>query len=254
MRLLDFFRKKPAPAATYRLVWFELQIAPAAYRFAIMPQQPILIGLEGEAGQKGAVLLIRYDHAPEIYERTVEQIAALVTKHRVLSWQPPAAGQPFQPATMQTPGVHLRLAYADKAAWAGAYSLDGLPPTVGDFVQETQVLAREIMRNMPHQTIDGATAHQHLQPENNTGQKRSPGVVLKVKVTGMGVVLVDQQPVSLAGLDAALDDLMVKGGEVWYYREAAAADPSEPTHKVIKQVLDAIMARKLPIRLQEAEY
>ncbi len=40
-----------------QLIWFELQITPFAFRFAILPKQPILIGFIGKV-QKGLTLLI----------------------------------------------------------------------------------------------------------------------------------------------------------------------------------------------------
>ena len=57
MGILNFIKRQKPENVVYRLVWFELQIAPATYRFAIMPEQPILIGYEGDNGDT-IVLLI----------------------------------------------------------------------------------------------------------------------------------------------------------------------------------------------------
>lgn len=252
MNLFGFLDKK-TPAVTYRLQWFELQVNPMVYRFAIMPEQPILIGLPGENGEKGSVLLVRYDQAPETYTKIVESIDTLVRQHKLLSLPMKDPGLAFQEAAMNTPGTHLRLAYADKTSWAGAFPAGTEPSALNVLVEATKTLAKQVKREIGGQIIDGDKAMEHIKRENNSSQKNSPAIVLRVKVSADGKIFVNRQAATLANLHAALDELKTKNGEVWYHREVGTSEPPEATVKVIKQVLDAVMSRKLPIRLQEEE-
>jgi biopolymer transport protein ExbD len=68
---------------------------------------------------------------------------------------------------------------------------------------------------------------------------------LKVKVMADGRVLTDSGTVSLEQLGKQLAALKAKNGTVWYYREAAAAEPHPNAMEVIKLVVD----NKLPIAL-----
>ncbi len=254
MNLFGFLKGKKPDAVTYRLIWFEIQIAPFAYRFAILPEQPILIGLEGENGEKGLTMLIRYDHAPQVFDKTVEQVDALIKQCGILGLPLTNPGLAFADAQMKTPGVHLRLAYADQTRWAGVYALDQLPAPVATFLKETKDLARLIMQQMAHETIPGEQAMEHLEPERNAAQKNSPTVIVKVRVSRMGAIGVNDREVSLPELHAILDDLKAKNGTVWYYREESDQEPSEATTRTIKQVLDAVIIRKLPVQLQTEKY
>lgn len=239
---------------TYRLIWFEIQIAPFAYRFAILPEQPILIGLEGENGEKGVTMLIRYDHAPAVFDKTVEQVDALIMQCGLMELPLNNPDMAFADAQMKTPGVHLRLTYADQTRWAGVYALDQLPAPVATLLQETKNLARLIMQQMAHETIPGEKAMEHLEPERNAAQKNSPTVIVKVRVSRRGSIGVNDREVSLTELQTILDDLKAKNGTVWYYREESDQEPTEATTKTIEQVLDAIMIRKLPLQLQTEKY
>lgn len=186
MGIFDFRKQKKTDEVIYRLVWFELQIAPASYRFAIMPEQPILIGYEGEDGEKGATMLIRYEHVPDVYERTVEQVDTLVRRSGILDLPPENPAQAFDDTSMKHPSVHLRLAYADNTRWAGFYATDAIPEPVSILMRDTKALARQIMKEQTNEAIDGDTAHSFLKPEKNAAQKDAPSIIVKVKVLQSG--------------------------------------------------------------------
>jgi hypothetical protein len=254
MGILDFFKSKGQAAVTYRLIWFELQEAPFSYRFAIIPEQPILIGFEGEKGEKGATMLIRYDHVPELYERTVESVSKLVQKSGVMELTPKNPQSAFDDGTLERPSVHLRIAYSDDRRWAGVFEINKLPKEIEVLLQETRQLAKQLMQDQSNETISGEIAHGHLDPVKNIAQKDSPAIVVKIRVHLTGKIFVDEQEMSLSELGDVLDELKTKNGVVWYFRETPDKEPPESVNEIIKKVLDAVTARNLPIQLQTEEY
>lgn len=254
MGLFDFMQRKKPTEPIYRLVWFELQIAPASYRFAIIPEQPILIGYEGQNGEEGATILIPYDHAPEVYERTVEMVDDIVKKCGIMELPLTRPEMAFADSSIEEPSVHIRLAYANDARWAGFFPLDGFPEPVAALIRDTKVLAKQTMQAQTSEVIDGDTAHSYLAPEKNTAQKNAPSVIVKVEVFLSGQITANGEKVTLKELDSLLDDLKQKNGGVWYYRESPEQEPPESLVSTIEDVMDAIASRKLPVRLQPEEY
>lgn len=254
MGLFDFARRKKPESVIYRLVWFELQIAPASYRFAIMPDQPILIGYEGENGEKGATMLIRYEHVPDVYERTVEKVSALIKKSGILNLPQKNPAQAFADSSMSRSSVHVRLTYADNTRWAGVYTSDAIPEPVATLIRDTKELAKQIMKEQTSDTIDGDTAKGFLVPEKNAAQKDAPSIIVKVKVLQSGKITANGQEVTLAKLGTILDDLKQKDGGVWYFRESPEQEPPESLVTTIAHVMDAIASRRLAVRLQPEEY
>ena len=68
---------------------------------------------------------------------------------------------------------------------------------------------------------------------------------LKISVLASGAILLDGQPADLEQLDAALQRAKQNHGQVWYYREAAGAQPPAAGLAVIQRVVQ----HKLPISL-----
>lgn len=69
--------------------------------------------------------------------------------------------------------------------------------------------------------------------------------VLKIAVSADGGVTADGRAVSIDALGPILRDLAKSKGEVWYYREAAQAEP----HPNALRVLSLIVDNSLPISL-----
>jgi hypothetical protein len=254
MGLFDFVKRKRVTEPIYRLVWFELQIAPAFYRFAIIPEQPILIGCEGENGEKGATMLIRYEHVPDVYERTVERVDTLVRKSGVMGLRPSRPNRAFDDAAMTDRSIHVRIAYADNTRWAAVYDADEIPQAVAVLVQESRALAKQIMQEQTSETIDGDRALAFLDPEMNTAQKNASSVIVRVKVFLSGVITANGERVTLEELDTLLEELKQKKGGVWYFRESPEQEPPKTLVQTIENVMDAIASRRLPVSMQPEEY
>ena len=79
----------------------------------------------------------------------------------------------------------------------------------------------------------------------------SNAVVMKIAVLADGSITVDGGPTTIDALRASLKRLAEQRRVVWYYREAAEAEP--PAEAM--QVLKAVVENRLPIRLSSrADY
>jgi len=69
--------------------------------------------------------------------------------------------------------------------------------------------------------------------------------VLKLAVMSDGRITVDGEPQTIESVRESLKQLAEERGVVWYYREAAAAEPPPEA----MQVMEAIIENRLPVRL-----
>lgn len=75
--------------------------------------------------------------------------------------------------------------------------------------------------------------------------------VLKIAVVASGQITADGAPTTVEALAPILSELARARGVVWYYRDAARAEP----HPNALKVLSAIIERNLPVRLaSKADY
>ena len=199
-------------------------------------------------------MMIRYEYLPTAYEQIVEKANELVQKSGILNLQPYIPEQAFKDAAMGIPSVHIRIAYANDTRWAAAYALNDAPKEVLNLIRSTKKLAKLIMQENSNKLIDSDAAHAYLDPKQNTAQKESPSVIVKIKVHQSGSISANGQDVSLLQLGVLLNDLKEKHGEVWYFRESPDSEPSEQQAETIKREIDAITKRDLPVRLQTDEY
>jgi biopolymer transport protein ExbD len=65
-----------------------------------------------------------------------------------------------------------------------------------------------------------------------------PTKILKIAVTADGRITANGRPVSLDALAPILRDLAKSKGTVWYYREAARAEPHPNALKVLNTIVD----------------
>ena len=73
--------------------------------------------------------------------------------------------------------------------------------------------------------------------------------VAKLRVYADGKITVDDRQVTVDELGAALANLKTRGGAVWYYREAAATEPSPSAMAVMQAIVEA----RLPVSLSSKE-
>ena len=242
MSLFGFLKKaKAGPPGSAPLVWFELQVTPATFRFAFTPDQPLVIGYAGDAGQKATSKLIAPADFGDLYERTLRQVDTILKKHEVLYLPLSQTEQAFAAEAVKVPGVHVRFAYADDLSWASAYPRDKLPAEIASLLSDIRTLARQVMQQVsPGSSVADA---ERINPRAETAH---------IKVTRAGAIIVNQKEIPADNLPAFLDALRAKGGEIAYSRETSGEEPTEATTKSIQLLMDAVMERKLPIRLEVA--
>ena len=81
---------------------------------------------------------------------------------------------------------------------------------------------------------------------SSTARPPSPQVpVMKLRLDGAGGISLNGTPATLAQVRAALAGLKAKNGVVWYYRDAAQAEPPPDAMAVLEAVVDA----RVPISL-----
>jgi hypothetical protein len=240
MSLFGFLKKGSAgPTGSAPLVWFELQVTPTTFRFAFTPAQPVVISFAGEDSQKAVTTMINPDQAGGLYERTVRQVDALLKQNEILYLPLTQTEQAFADAAMKTPGVHVRFAFADDMSWASVYPREKLPPEIATLLSETRALARQILQ----QQSPGSS-------QADAARINSSSETAKIQVTRLGEIRVNEREIPLAGLNAFLDELKAKGGDVAYSRETSDEEPAEAMTKTVQHLVEAVMERELRIRLE----
>ena len=75
--------------------------------------------------------------------------------------------------------------------------------------------------------------------------KSEEPAVAKISVLASGKLLLNGRPTDLASIEAELKSLQSKNGVVWYYREAAQAEP--PPEAML--ALELVIRYRLPISM-----
>lgn len=237
-----------------RLVWFELEVCPQRFRFAVMPGQPVLFGCEPDEGEEGKTILVPYEGNEELVDSVIESLDGLVRSNQIFSTPPNAPDRAFQEDSMKTASVHIRIAYESNQRWASMYALQDAPPNVLKLLEQSKQLGLEVFSTVPSRTISGERAMELVHPDRQ-GEARTPAAVIaKVKVTLSGQVHLNGALVSLDELTEALNRLRDEGGEVWYHRELPEQEPPPEVSRIVESVLNRIIELGLPIKLSETDF
>lgn len=103
------------------------------------------------------------------------------------------------------------------------------------------------MRASPKHQITGETALDLVRADRPT----EDGAVVEVRIERSGRISADGVEVDLVELEEILDDLAREEGMVWYSRESPAEEPTHAQGQAIDRVMEAIIRRRLPLRLQD---
>jgi hypothetical protein len=138
-----FFLSESAAAekrgvATSPIVWFELQIAPLEFRFAVLPGQPILFG-----SSDTATWLLRAKENPDAAKALAIGLADVLRSHPFHRSPPNEPEKCFQPEVLKTPSFHLRVAWADGTRWETYHARDAIPPGLIELVEACRRLGLE---------------------------------------------------------------------------------------------------------------
>lgn len=147
------------------IVWFELQVAPFELRLAVLPGQPVLFGYSEAEGRPAATWLLRAKENPNAARAFAVGLADVIRLHPVYRSEPNESAKCFQADTLNTPSLHVRLAWADGKRWATFYPRDDIPATMAELVTACRRLGIERIAS-----LDGRP----LTPEEALREVKSP--------------------------------------------------------------------------------
>jgi hypothetical protein len=112
------------------LDWFELQICPQEFRLAVVPGQPMLIGVRRSSAEEPATWLFpRTATYAESIDAVTRRLQRIIATSGVLANKMPGADRTFSPEWLKSPSLHLRMGFGSHR-WQGWYALDDLPEHV----------------------------------------------------------------------------------------------------------------------------
>jgi hypothetical protein len=249
-------KRKLSPNVVYRLSWFELQICPDSSRYAALPMQPILLYKEPiNAKEKGAVLLIRKEGNPVLYDKVYDELDKLIQKAEILSLPQQNPEMCFSDEGVKSKSIHFRFRYADNRQWASVYPLDAIPTNISSLINACKQLTLNSIGDEAGNTIiSGSEAMKHLEEASKAKDKYRDDLVCKIKLASNGDIYLNGKIVSINQLSIALNDLKSVNGTVWYYRENPAQEPPKALISKMQNILDEIAKRNLPIKLSESDF
>ena len=131
-----FVAEGAAPAARPASVtWFELQIAPNEFRLAVLLGQPILFGSSDTAAGPPRDLAVSREGQSECGEGFCHRVGGVIRRHPVHASEPNEPDKCFQPAALQIPSLHFRLAWAGGRRWATFYRRESIPAPLLELVE-----------------------------------------------------------------------------------------------------------------------
>ena len=160
----------------------------------------------------------------------------------------------FSDEGLKNKSIHLRFRYADGLQWASVYPIDSFPQEVSTFIDSCRALTSRVFNEASGKTISGEEALKRVEDASNVKDDYRADIVCKLKITTQGEMFLNDRMINLKELSIALDDLKAKNGTVWYYREQGDKEPSVEVDSIIKNVVDEVIQRKLPIKLSETDF
>jgi hypothetical protein len=150
--------------ATNPIVWFELQIAPAELRLAVVLGQPILFGYRGTPAAPGEVFLLRPEDSPAAAKDVTAGVGDLINAHRILRLPPEDAECSFRPETLQDPSFHLRIAWMDGRRWATYYPAASTPAEMQAFAEACRRMGVKKIASLPRTALSNDAAESEIVP------------------------------------------------------------------------------------------
>jgi hypothetical protein len=227
-----------------KLEWFELEVRPSGFRFAVVPDQAILFGKELGDKKTGGIWLVPRDDRNA--DSIIQTLDSLIRSHHIMESVPNKPEKSFREDTMQSSSIHLRVGYGSDGygrnkRWQSYYEIDDVPSNIKAFVEACRTFGVSTISAHPSQVISGDKAKLLVTSE-----------VAKIKITTIGEIYLNKRRVTLEELDVELRRLKKANGIVWYYREPE--EPNEKVATVIHDVIEKIIELKLPIKLSEKDF
>jgi len=237
-----------------RLVWFELQVCPHEFRFAVLPGQPVLFGYRPEGQHKGRTILLPYAGNEELADSLIASLESLVRANHIFDTPPNAPDRTFHKDTTGAASLHIRIVCASGKRWASMYALNDVPPNVRTLLEQSKQLGLDVLGPAQSRAISGERAMELVNTGARAQAKEPSATVARVKVTPSGQIRLNGTPVDAGELSEALRQLKDEGGEVWYYRERPHQEPSPEVNVTIQSILHLVTELGLPIKLSQTDF
>src|SRR5262245_42963219 len=151
--IVDPAAARQARAQSVPVTWFELQIAPFEFRLAVLPGQPILFGCTDTGGGQAGTWLLRVKDNPNAAKAFAIGLANVIRTHPVHTSEPNEPDKCFQPDALQTPSLHLRLAWSDGRRWATFYPRGSIPAPIAELVEACRQLGLKEIASLGGRTL-----------------------------------------------------------------------------------------------------
>ena len=148
---------------TSELAWFEVQECPHEFRFAILPNQPLLFGCHPEPGAEVCTWLLAPGQDAALVRTLIGKLGQLVQLHHVLAPLPQSPTNAFSPSAMATPSLHLRVAFGPDRSWQSCYDGNHIPATILAFYDDVKALGLREIAGRPGQNIPAERVVQAVQ-------------------------------------------------------------------------------------------
>jgi len=243
------------------LEWFELQICPYDFRFAVLPQQPILIGWQRENSDDNLLWLMSREDYPDAFRSIINSLDSLIKSSRVLETEPHEPETTFEEGAMNMPSMHLRIGYGTDGygtgyRWQTCYDITEIPDKFLSFLEGCRKLALGIIEANPGRDVSDHEAWELTHVKRTPDQlfNAPDAVIAKIKITKEGDIILDGKAVTLDELGMKLERVRRQEGIVWYHREHPPNEPGEKASAQIGAVIEIINELGLYAELCEQDF
>jgi hypothetical protein len=131
----------------FELQWFELQVSPHEFRFALARGSDGLIAYKRNKNSKCENFLLQYKQQGNI-EPAFVCLQFLLHKHKVIETPVHMPEKVFQPDTLSIPSMHLRFRYV-KRNWQSWYLMNEIPSNIQAFFDDCHQHAVSVTTRSP---------------------------------------------------------------------------------------------------------
>lgn len=240
------------------ITWFEMQIAPFTFRFAVAAGKEVLFSDNAPNSRHPQETFVLEERS-DLFLSALTAMAAGYGD--VFGGPQTAPDRCFTQDMMQQPSFHLRVAWDNHYRWASMYPLNQLPPRVRQLFEDSRAVFEQVVAQIPTQRGSADEAHgvldrveQQQRLDERLQRAQAAGAVARIKVLQNGDAYLNGRKMRVRRIISTLKDIQAKEGVVIYFREQPERDPTPAAEKTFKALLDEVSALRLPIMLSRTDF
>ena len=136
----------------FELNWFELQISPHEFRFAVASGRDALIAFKRDKASNCETHLLPIKDNKSNIDLAFSSLHAFLQKHNVRGTSFHKPEKTMQAATLSIPSLHLRFQYGNRG-WASFYLIEEIPPNIQALFDDCYKLAISIIARSPKRQL-----------------------------------------------------------------------------------------------------